>query len=67
LLAGVKDPQRGQLLPDRQRIPWDERQRADTGLVCYCVDRRNHGCSFIADRGQLLRLTTRITALRCRD
>jgi hypothetical protein len=61
----VKDAQRGQLLPDRQRIPWNERQRADTGLVCWGKNRRDHGCSFIADREQLLRLTTRIAALRC--
>src|SRR5262249_34708807 len=44
-LAGVKVPQRIQLLPDRQRIPWDERQPADTGLVCYVIDRRDHDCS----------------------
>jgi hypothetical protein len=66
-LAGVKHPQRIQLLPDRQRIPWDERQPADTGLVCYAIDSRDHVCSLTADRKHVLRPTTRIAALRCGD
>jgi hypothetical protein len=62
----VKDPQRFQLLPDRQRIPWRERQSADTSLVRYLIDRRDHACSLTANRTHLLRLTTRIACIEVR-